>query len=153
MAPMGRVNRRPHRQRSRWPGPARDRRGTVMVEAAVVFPLVILTVVTCILICLFFYTETIEQSKMHMVLRNEAGALTERSQRLKPDPARSWAGSTERERRGIFHRVRGKEQVIMKSKGILARRIDANLESLWTASDGVLYVRYCTLTKRLGEEP
>ncbi|MBQ6401527.1 MAG: hypothetical protein IJI20_04490 [Firmicutes bacterium] len=121
----------------------RNRRGGVTMEAALVLPMVILTVITCILICTFFYTLTAEQSRMHMALRQNAGALTGHT--AYPEGEIKWEGQIETQKKGIFKTVRGKERVPMKTRGILAHRVERDMESLWTASDGVLYVRYCTL--------
>ncbi|MDO5490905.1 MAG: hypothetical protein Q4F96_00690 [Bacillota bacterium] len=108
--------------------------------------MVILTVITCILICTFFYTLTAEQSRMHMALRQTAGTLTGHT--AYPDGMIEWEGEIDKRKRGLFQTVRGKERVPMKTRGILAHRVERDMESLWTASDGVLYVRYCTLIRK-----
>lgn len=126
---------------------ARSRRGTTMVEAAVVFPLVILTVITCVLICMFFYTQTMEQSRFHMALRQAAEEVddhTEYAHRI-----REYDGRIETEKSGLFYRARGKERVEMKNNLLIKGRTDQTIESLWTASDGVTYVRYCTLASNI----
>ena len=48
-----------------------NRQGSHMAEAAVVLPIVILAVITLVLIIMFFYQQSIQQSRMHMVLRQD----------------------------------------------------------------------------------
>ncbi len=124
-----------------------NRRGSTMVEAAVVFPLVILTVITCILICMFCYDQTAEQCRMHMAMRAQAGELTGRTVCLRD--IGPWEGQLSPGRSGIFRTINGKERIIMKNQGIVSERISGDLESLWHASDGVSYIRHCTLAKKL----
>lgn len=54
-----------------------NKKGAAMVEAAVVFPLVILAVISVICILIFLYNGVEMQCKMHMALRAEAGEVTE----------------------------------------------------------------------------
>lgn len=154
----------------------REKKGTTIVEAAVVFPLVILTVITCVLVCMFFYSQTISQSALHIEMRNYAGQISGHTVYLgsgagsHPLGGSSFGnGSLEggsfgsgsladsrasitKEKRGLFYIVRGKENVSMKNKGILSGRTDQTIESIWTASDGVGYVRYCTFGKSVAED-
>ena len=53
-----------------------SKRGTYMIEAAVVLPIIILTVITIILIVMFFYDGSVSQSDMHRALRIEADAAS-----------------------------------------------------------------------------
>ena len=124
-----------------------DRRGGTTAEAAVVFPLVILTVITCILVCIFCYQQTAEQCRMHLAMRAQAGAVTERTVCLQTDD--SWSGQLTVGRSGIFRTVKGKEQIMMRDQGLISGRVSGELESLWHVSDGVSFIRYCTLTKKL----
>lgn len=48
-----------------------------MVEAALIFPMVILTVTALIYILLFFYQMTDTRAKMHIALRSESGKINE----------------------------------------------------------------------------
>ena len=56
-----------------------NKRGSYIVEAAIVLPMVILSVITVVLIVMFFYSQVTEQSRMHITLRGEAGAATGRT--------------------------------------------------------------------------
>lgn len=57
----------------------KTKRGTYLIEAAVVFPIVILTVLTVILIVMYFYDCSASQSNMHILLRQEAGIASGKS--------------------------------------------------------------------------
>ena len=118
-----------------------------MVEAAVVFPLVILTVLTCVLICMFFYSQTIETSRIHIALRQVAGEISGHTEYADRD--HEYDEKIDTERAGLFYRVRGREHVGMNKNLLLSGRADQKIESLWTASDGVSYVRYCTLASKI----
>lgn len=54
-----------------------NKKGTSMVEAAVVFPLVILAVAALIQILVFFYQLTETNVKMHLALRAESGSISQ----------------------------------------------------------------------------
>lgn len=154
----------------------REKKGTTIVEAAVVFPLVILTVITCVLVCMFFYSQTISQSALHIEMRDYAGQISGHTVYLGSGAGSHLSGSGSygsgssgsgsfvsgstggnrasitKEKRSLFYIVRGKENVSMKNKGILSGRTDQTIESIWTASDGVGYVRYCTLGNYVAED-
>lgn len=148
----------------------REKKGTTIVEAAVVFPLVILTVITCVLVCMFFYSQTISQSALHIEMRDYAGQISGHTVYTGSGAGSHLSGSGSgshlsgsgsfegnrasitKEKRGLFYIVRGKENVSMKNKGILSGRTDQTIESIWTASDGVGYVRYCTFGKSVAED-
>ncbi len=53
-----------------------NKRGATMVEAALVFPLVILTVAALIHMLVFFYQLAETRANMHMALRAESGRIS-----------------------------------------------------------------------------
>jgi len=120
-----------------------------MVEAAVVFPLVIITVITCVLICMFFYSQTIEQSRLHMAMRQAAGQAD--GHREYGDVIGGYEDRITTERSGLFYSSRGMESVRMINRGSIRGRVDQRIESIWTASNGVSYVRFCGLASRVAE--
>ena len=128
----------------------RSRRGTAMIEASLVLPLIILSVLTCILIVMFFYDTTISQCQLHEALRCEAGRVTGHTSYL--DPPDTNPDSLTVSRQGLFKVVSGKEHTAMIEKGLLYHRVSAQTESLWHACDGVSYVRYCTLAREITED-
>lgn len=120
-----------------------------MVEATMVLPLLILSVITCLLICMFFYDTSVRQCQLHQALRCEAGDLTGQTcnlHRPEYDPS-DYSMTTDRH--GVFRTISGKEHTAMIHQGILYNRGSADTESLWHASDGVSYIRYCTFTKNI----
>lgn len=54
-----------------------NRRGGMIVEAAIVFPVIILTVIALLYMLIYFYNQTSEQVDMHRMLRSECGAICE----------------------------------------------------------------------------
>lgn len=60
----------------------KNQRGSVMVEAAILFPVVILAVVGIICILIFFYNQIETQSSMHMAMRKEAGEINKTTEYL-----------------------------------------------------------------------
>ena len=126
------------------------RKGGTTVEAAVVLPLTILTVITCMLICIFFYTQTIQQSRLHTALRHAAEGSCGRSVYPASPPDSRWDIVTEK--RGFYYTSRGEEWIIMKKNLLISKRADRKIEGVWTTVDGVSYVRYCTLANRVAEE-
>lgn len=126
------------------------RKGGTTVEAAVVLPLTILTVITCMLICMFFYTETIRRSMLHTALRHAAEDSCGRS--TYPDSSTDGRLDILTEKRGFYYTSRGEEWIIMKKNILISKRADRKIEDVWTTVDGVSYVRYCTLANRVAEE-
>jgi len=54
-----------------------NKKGAVIVEAAMVFPLVIITVITLIFMMIYFYSQLNERVDMHIMLRAESGSICE----------------------------------------------------------------------------
>ncbi len=115
-----------------------------------VFPVLILSVLTCLLVSMFFYDTTLKQCRLHQVLRASAGQLTGHT--IWPEPPAADEAVLQTDRRGVFRVITGREQIDMIHQGILQDRVSTDLESLWHASDGVTYVRYCTIIRELGED-
>ena len=120
-----------------------------MVEAAVVLPLLVLSVLTCLLISMFFYDTTVKQCQMHLALREQAGELTGLTHTLQTAPRD--APVLETGRRGLFQTVTGKEETVMIDRLLLRTRVSDSTEAMWHASDGVSYVRYHTLARKIKE--
>ena len=55
----------------------RSKRGSYIMEASLVLPILIFAVITVVLIIMFFYSQMTERSQMHIALRQEAGLQTE----------------------------------------------------------------------------
>ena len=59
-----------------------NKKGSYVIEAAVVLPVIMLSVITAILIIMFFYTQMTEQCRLHEFLRAESGKVTEKTKCL-----------------------------------------------------------------------
>lgn len=57
----------------------RSKSGTYLIEAAVVLPIVIITVITVMLIVMYFYDCSVSQSDLHKALRYEAGTVSDKT--------------------------------------------------------------------------
>lgn len=54
-----------------------NKKGGMMVEAAVVFPVIILALLAVLYMLIYFYSQVGEQVKMHIKLRSECGLICE----------------------------------------------------------------------------
>lgn len=108
-----------------------------MAEAAVVLPIVILAVITLVLIIMFFYQQSIQQSRMHMVLRAEAGSLTGRMTCETAD----FDGQIDKTREGIYPVVRGSLELSMGSSGLLKAPGRTEISDTWRITNGPKHVR------------
>ena len=70
-----------------------SRKGSYIMEAALVMPIMILAVITSVMIIIFFYREMSEQSLMHTALMNEAAVSVQGSYFILDEE--SWDGSTD----------------------------------------------------------
>ena len=118
------------------------------MEASIVLPVIIFTVITAVLIIMFFYSQMTERSRLHTALRSEAGLMTE--QTIYSDPA-LLPDDTDAE---IYQddsltggQIYGKKYLVMSRQGILEKKGVFIIEGRCYAVDGPEYVRYCTLVK------
>ena len=111
-------------------------------------PFVILTVITAVLIIMFFYDSSLSQSRMHMALRCEAGLITEKCTSWSEDgtalsPDALWDGRVTSSGLPGAKRVTGNAEVSMVSRGLLSkigrRQITGDFRALDPA--GLLRVR------------
>ena len=129
----------------------RSRRGSAMAEAAMVLPLFILSVLTCLLVSMFFCDTTIRQCEQHQQLRSASDDLTGCTVRL------NWSSRPDNEitaaRRGVFPVVTSAYGSRMPARGLLRMRPSSVTESRWHACDGAEYVRLIMLGKGLVNDP
>lgn len=116
-----------------------NKKGTSTVEAAIVFPLVILVVLALISILIFFYQLTESNVKMHLALRAESGRLSGtihyRNEEDAPFPI------YERERR-VYSRV----SLTFFSRGLL-QSLSKDLYAYKYADNEQNFIRRTDLTK------
>ena len=114
------------------------------MEAAVVLPFIILSVITVILITMFFYSQISSQCSMHMALRAESGNVTGRSSVLHSVSSEAEFYTRKKAFGGV---VEAKEYLIMDHRMLLDRKGVCLIQDKAYAVDGVRYVRYCCLVK------
>lgn len=88
-------------------------------------PFVILSVITVVLIIMFFYESSLAESRMHMALRCEAGLITGKCQTYSENAAvlssdALWNGSITTSGVSPAKRVFGNGEVRMVSRGLLS---------------------------------
>lgn len=127
--------------KNRW---IRNKRGNYIVEAAVVFPVIVLATITSVLIIMFFYSQMTERSSMHIALRAEAGTITQTTVYC---GGSDWDGEIYSDRKAIGGEIYGKKYLLMSNKGILSNKGIFVVEGAWHATAGSDYVRYCNLVK------
>ena len=122
-----------------------SRRGSYIMEASIVLPMIILTVITVVLIIMFFYSQVTEQSRLHIALRSEAGAAAGN------DAGGAGESISEAEiyvdEGAVTSEAYGKKYLLMKNSGILDGKKTFTVEGSWSAVDGAAYVRYMNFVK------
>jgi len=118
------------------------------MEASLVLPVIILTVITAVLIIMFFYSQMTERSRLHTALRSEAGLMSEQTvyaePALLPDDTDAEIYQDDSLAGGQIY---GKKYLIMSHQGILEKKGVFIIEGRCYAIDGPEYVRYCMLVK------
>lgn len=118
---------------------ARSRHGSYIAEAAVVLPFVFLSILTAVMIVMFFYESSVTESQMHMALRCEAGLLTETSTSYSEEGTvlssdDIWRGNITSSGLAGTKQVSASADVSMVSKGLLSnlgrRRLSASVRAL-----------------------
>ena len=124
-----------------------DKKGSYVIEAAVVLPVIMLSVITAILIIMFFYTQMTEQCRLHEVLRAEAGRMTDKTICLSKIAYDTSDVALYSDKNVIGGEVTGKKYLVMEHSGILRRKGTFVLESHCYAIDGPSYVRASSIVR------
>lgn len=112
----------------------RSKRGTYLIEAAVVFPIVIFTLLTLIMIVMYFYDCAASQSDMHRFLRKEAGDATGKTICYSFDVEDDFYVQHER------RRITAYKDVSMLHRGLLYRKGFRTISGSIHITDGPKYV-------------
>lgn len=135
-----------------------SRKGSYIVEAAIVLPMVILAVITIVLIIMFFYSQVTERSAMHIALRHGAGEAAGKTV-YTGDEADSGQGGVKSDEsdvyidRGIVEsEAYGKRYLMLENRGLLEKRSPFIIEGKCVAVDGAAYIRYRNVIKVTGDE-
>ncbi|MDO4544892.1 MAG: hypothetical protein Q4C25_01930 [Bacillota bacterium] len=126
-----------------------SKRGSYILEASLVLPIIILVTITVVLIIMFFYSQMTEQSRMHRALRQEAGLLTEKTTYFQTV---DFEGSLSSSKSLTGGKVTGEKELSMVHRGILSALGRCQLKGSCYATDGPKYVRYCNLVKGVKDE-
>ena len=123
----------------------RSRRGSYILEAAIVMPVIMLSVITAVLIIMFFYRQMSEQCMMHRTLIDEA-SFALRGEGFSDDP-QMWDGSIYTEGSVFTKDINAEKRLDMGEYGILERSGEFLLEDRYIVVDGTGLVRYCSIMK------
>ena len=118
-----------------------NKKGGTMIEAALVFPLIILSLMGIIGILMFLVEDAAGQAGLHQVLRSEAGTKTNT---YLGHQGLSKAAVGE-EFRGIYCVVTGKVSIAFDGSGILSRSFRKPLMGYQYLTDERKYARYIDL--------
>ena len=120
-----------------------NKRGSYIMEASLVLPVLIFTVITVVLIIMFFYSQMTQRSQMHIALRQEAGTS---------EHVLEWDGEmyTKKGMAGVT--VTGKKYLLMEHKGILTKKGAFAVKGSCSGVDAAQYVRYCSLVRGIKNE-
>lgn len=127
-----------------------SKKGSYIMEAAIVLPMIVMTVITVVLIIMFFYSQVTERSRMHVAMRHEAGAATGKA--AYTDESKACEAELYSEKTITGSRVYGKRYLMMDHKGILERKGISVLEGSCSGADGAGYVRYHSFVKGMKNE-
>lgn len=127
----------------------KSRKGSYIMEAAIVLPVIIFAVITVVLIIMFFYSNVTEQSMLHMALRKEAGLSVEKSLPVNDVECEA---EYHIERKAAGAEAFGKKYIVMPYKGILAKKGAKAIEGSIFSPNAPRYVRYCNLVKDRGSD-
>jgi hypothetical protein len=115
-----------------------NQKGGTMVEAALVFPIIILSLMTIIAILMFLFEEAAAQAELHLVLRTESGRQN--------GTFHGKSGSTnvmiDSGFKGIHKVMNGKSSVTFDEIKILPRGFDKPLTGYQHLTDERKYSRY-----------
>ncbi len=127
----------------------KSKRGSYIMEASVVLPILIFAVITVVLIIMFFYSQMTQQSQMHIALRQEAGAKTDT---MMSEQSIDWDGEVHTKKGAAGVTVTGKKYLVMDHRGILSKKGTFTVKGTCSGIDAVQYVRYCSLVRGIKDE-
>ena len=116
-----------------------SKRGTTMVEAALIFPLVILTVMTVIFILTFMFQEVAGHSRLHLALNAEMGKETGTVETFKNVPAEV---RPYKSFHGVSECYLAEKDLRFTKKGLLSGSFTKVMESRVYSVDEKKFIRY-----------
>ena len=120
-----------------------SKRGTYLIEASVILPMIILTLITVILIVMYYYDGSVSQSGMHRILRLETDAVTGKTRVMEERSSAEQGGapmngdiSFEYSRK----KITGHKEIHMIHEGLLRQEEGMILNSSVYITNGTRYV-------------
>ncbi len=126
-----------------------SKKGSYIMEASLVLPILIFAVITAVLIIMFFYSQMTQRSQMHIALRQEAGIRTET---MKSGRSIEWDGEIYTKKGAAGVTVTGKKYLLMEHKGILSKKGAFVVKGSCSGVDAAQYVRYCSFVRGIKNE-
>ena len=127
-----------------------NKRGSYIIEAAVVLPVILMVVITAVLIIMFFYCQMTEQCNLHMGLRQQAGMMSGNTLYLMNDEDVDLSEvDTHTDKKLFGGSIYGRKNLIMSKKGVLYKKGVFVVEGSCYEIDGPAYVRYSSAIKGL----
>jgi hypothetical protein len=115
-----------------------NRKGGAMVEAALVFPIIMLSLIAIISILTFLFEEAVSQYELHLVIRSESG--------LENGTFHGKGGSSNiavyKGIKGIHSVMNGKTSVDYEYANIFTRKLHKQITAYQHLTDEQKYVRY-----------
>ena len=130
----------------------RSRKGSYIMEAAVVLPVIIFVLITIVLIVMFFYSQITERSRLHIAMRCEAGLAAGSTVYGDSESSEDTDAEIYTEKTVSGSEASGRKYLIMKYRGILEKKGIFVVEGKCSGTDGARYVRYYDLIKGIGNE-
>ena len=118
----------------------KSKKGSYIMEAAIVLPAIILTTITITLILMFFYNQMTERCRLHVALRQESGYISGHTDYISESDETDAALHTEKTVKGTT--VYGKKYLVMEHKGILDKKGTFIVDGGCYVCDGTKYIRY-----------
>lgn len=116
-----------------------NKNGSYIAEAAIALPIVIFAIITVILAVMFFYEQSVEESRMHIALRCQAGQITEKCtyyiDGFPVDAAAIWKGDISVNNAGLHKNVTGQANISMLHQGLLRSLGTRRLSGSWLIID------------------
>ena len=117
-----------------------NKKGTTMVEAALVMPVVVLVTMTLLVVGIFLFLEVRQASVLYQVLLSESTLLSETATIDTADD--SALVSIDKETLRLFPRLAGKIKVSHVSKGIFSYRLNKGYEAYRYIINETEYIRW-----------
>jgi len=115
-----------------------NQKGGAMIEAALVFPMIILALMAVITILMFLFEEAATQAEVHLVIRTEAGRQTGT---FHGQPGSS-SITIDKSIQGIQSIMKGSTMVTFEGSGMLSEAFRKPINGYQHLTDERKYVRY-----------